>query len=109
MSSKTTTNSQTFDEFDWVRVREELDPGIIHETFRQKLLRKTLENPFIPIGTVATVSALVCGLYHFYKGNSKMSNYMMRARVGAQAFTICAFLGGFMITSSRKQSAVSKS
>lgn len=38
------------DELDWVKIREDLDSGYLTETIWQKAKRKTLENPFVPIG-----------------------------------------------------------
>ncbi|KAG9428446.1 HIG1 domain family member 2A, mitochondrial [Apis mellifera carnica] len=61
------------------------------------MIRKVKENPIIPFGILATTSALSYGLYSFYMGNTKMSQLMMRTRVGAQSFTLLAILGGWLI------------
>lgn len=45
-------------------------------------------------GCLSTVAALVVGLYNFNRGDSKKQQLMMRARVGAQGFTVAALLGG---------------
>jgi hypothetical protein len=45
-------------------------------------------------GALATVSVLSYGVYQLKTGDSKMSQKMMRWRIGAQAFTIVALLGG---------------
>lgn len=101
MSKEISTNSEnTFSELDWIRVRNELHKDEV-ETLGEKLIRKTKENPLIPIGTTATVAALSYGLWSFYQGNSQMSQYMMRARVGAQAFTIFSMVAGFVILSKK--------
>ncbi|CAK9794558.1 HIG1 domain family member 2A, mitochondrial [Anthophora plagiata] len=105
MSKDITTNSEnTFSELDWIRVRDELHKDIKIETLGEKLVRKTKENPLVPIGTTATVAALSYGLWSFYQGNSQMSQYMMRARVGAQAFTIFSMVAGFVILSQKDAS-----
>ncbi|KAG5309224.1 HIG2A protein, partial [Pseudoatta argentina] len=85
------------DELDWVKIREDLDSAYITETFFQKAIRKTQENPLVPIGAFATVTALSIGLFNFYKGKREMQQNMMRARVGAQAFTIVCMVVGFIM------------
>ncbi|KAL0134675.1 hypothetical protein PUN28_001456 [Cardiocondyla obscurior] len=85
------------DDLDWVKVREDLDGSYLTETIWQKATRKTKENPLVPIGALATTVALSLGVYNFYKGRTEMQQYMMRARVGAQAFTIVAMIAGFIL------------
>lgn len=46
--------------------------------------------------------ALSIGLFSFYKGKGKMQQYMMRARVGAQAFTIVCMVAGFISMSNKE-------
>ncbi|XP_039282145.1 HIG1 domain family member 2A, mitochondrial [Nilaparvata lugens] len=46
------------------------------------------------VGAGATATFLSVGLYYFVKGNSQNQQYMMRARVVAQAFTVGAFIFG---------------
>lgn len=60
------------------------------ETFREKIWRKTRENPAVPIGFAAV-------LFSFYMASRKMReqkslemNYWLRARVITQGFTILA-------------------
>ncbi|KAF7412679.1 hypothetical protein HZH66_001575 [Vespula vulgaris] len=86
---------------DWIKIKEvdvTEDIGQLPETSKDKLYRKVRENPFVPIGTLATVSALVYGLYNFSVGNRKMSQYMMRTRVAAQAFTFVAIITGLILS-----------
>ncbi|KAL2717883.1 hypothetical protein V1478_011759 [Vespula squamosa] len=87
---------------DWIKIKEvdvnEFTIGQLPETSKEKLFRKVRENPFVPIGTFATVSALVYGLYNFSIGNRKMSQYMMRTRVAAQAFTFVAIITGLILS-----------
>ncbi|EDV22925.1 uncharacterized protein TRIADDRAFT_17859, partial [Trichoplax adhaerens] len=68
------------------------------ETPFQKLLRKFKENPFVPLGMLATTVALSYGLVNFRRGDQKMSQMMMRARVGAQGATILAVIGGLLVS-----------
>uniref|UniRef100_F6W835 HIG1 domain-containing protein n=2 Tax=Ornithorhynchus anatinus TaxID=9258 RepID=F6W835_ORNAN len=64
------------------------------EGFREKFLRKTRENPVVPIGCLATAAALSYGLYCFHSGNKQKSQMMMRTRIAAQGFTLTAILVG---------------
>lgn len=95
--------SDPLEELDWVRFREDLYKGVEIETFQEKLVRKMSENPAIPIGTLSTVAALTFGLYSFYKGNTAMSQYMMRARVGSQAFTLLSVVVGFILLAKKEK------
>lgn len=38
------------DELDWVKIREDLDQDYLPQTIYEKAVRKTRENPFVPIG-----------------------------------------------------------
>ncbi|XP_019511111.1 PREDICTED: HIG1 domain family member 2A, mitochondrial [Hipposideros armiger] len=64
------------------------------ETFKEKFLRKTRENPMVPIGCLGTAAALAYGLYCFHRGQSHRSQLMMRTRIAAQGFTVAAILLG---------------
>ncbi|KAL9982480.1 hypothetical protein ACROYT_G004527 [Oculina patagonica] len=64
------------------------------ETMGQKFKRKTKENPFVPIGALATVGALSYGLFSFIRGDARMQQYMMRTRVAAQGGTLLAVIAG---------------
>jgi uncharacterized membrane protein YebE (DUF533 family) len=46
------------------------------------------------LGCLLTVGALAYGLVSFKRGDVKMQQYMMRARVTAQGATILAVCGG---------------
>ena len=50
----------------------------------------------LTIGALATVGALSYGLFSFVRGDTKMQQYMMRARVAAQGGTIVAVAGGVL-------------
>ena len=49
---------------------------------------------FFQTGALATVGALTYGLFSFIRGDTKMQQYMMRARVAAQGGTIVAVATG---------------
>ncbi|KAH0954477.1 hypothetical protein HN011_011216 [Eciton burchellii] len=88
-------SDQNFDELDWVKIRE--NSTYEPETILHKAKRKLRENPLVPIGCLATTVALTYGLYNFYKGNAVMQQHCMRARVGAQAFTILSIVAGLIL------------
>ncbi|CAH2047096.1 unnamed protein product, partial [Iphiclides podalirius] len=71
-------------DLDWVQLRR--DMGNMHhvETNKEKFIRKFSENPFVPIGCLATAGALTYGLWCFRNGKSKLSQKMMRLRIVAQ-------------------------
>lgn len=101
MSEDSKNKVETLDELDWVQIHNDAFGNGGIETFKEKLIRKTKENPMVPLGTVATLTALLIGLRSFYMGNIKMSQYMMRARVGAQAFTLFSIVAGLYLTASK--------
>ncbi|CAF0842743.1 unnamed protein product [Rotaria sordida] len=65
-------------------------------TFAQKASEKAKQNPLIPIGLLTTVGALTLGLRAVSRGDKWQSQMMMRARIGAQGFTILAVLASIM-------------
>ncbi|XP_015261146.1 PREDICTED: HIG1 domain family member 2A, mitochondrial [Gekko japonicus] len=73
------------------------------ETFKDKFLRKSRENPLVPIGCLGTAGVLTYGLICFKRGNTRQSQVMMRARVLAQGFTIAALMVGVVITAMKPQ------
>jgi len=64
------------------------------EKISNKFVRKFIENPFVPVGALATVGFLGVGLKNMYDGNRLKSQMMMRGRIAAQGFTVIAILGG---------------
>jgi hypothetical protein len=66
------------------------------ETFGDKFVRKTKENPLVPIGLAATITALSYGLWQMKTGDRAMSQKMMRMRIYAQSFTVFALIGGIL-------------
>ncbi|PPQ74387.1 hypothetical protein CVT26_000938 [Gymnopilus dilepis] len=64
------------------------------ETWTAKFARKFKENPWVPIGCVATCGALIMSAVKLRQGQSKQMNYWLRARVGLQGATVVALLMG---------------
>ncbi|XP_008144354.1 HIG1 domain family member 2A, mitochondrial [Eptesicus fuscus] len=73
------------------------------ESFKEKFLRKTRENPMVPIGCLGTAAALTYGLYCFHRGQSQRSQLMMRTRIAAQGFTVAAILGGLAVSAMKSR------
>ncbi|KAK4875089.1 hypothetical protein RN001_011511 [Aquatica leii] len=94
-------NTEQPPELDWIKFSNELEAMTHTETMVEKMKRKTRENPLVPIGCFATLCALTYGLWCFRQGRGQMSQYMMRARIGAQGFTIIAFVVGLGLSASR--------
>nr|XP_055238219.1 HIG1 domain family member 2A, mitochondrial [Gorilla gorilla gorilla] len=86
-------------------VIEGLSPTVYRnpESFKEKFLHKTHENPVVPIGCLATAAALTYGLYSFYQGNSQRSQLMMCTWIAAQGFTVTAILLGLAVTAMKSQ------
>lgn len=51
------------------------------------------------------MAALTYGLWCFRQGRAQHSQYMMRARIAAQGFTVFAILGGFFLGAGSSTSA----
>ena len=71
--SESKTNGEKLpngDEFDWIKLREEIGGEVLQaeETFKQKFSRKFNENPFVPVGCGLTACALIYGLWSFRQG-----------------------------------------
>ncbi|KAF8128545.1 hypoxia induced protein conserved region-domain-containing protein [Boletus edulis] len=60
------------------------------ESYGERALRKLWEEPFVPIGTFATVGAFTMAVIKLRRRESRSLNQWMRMRVAAQAFTIAA-------------------
>ncbi|XP_010898537.1 HIG1 domain family member 2A, mitochondrial [Esox lucius] len=72
------------------------------ETFQEKFMRKTKENPFVPIGCLGTAGALMYGLRAFKQGKTRQSQLLMRGRIFAQGFTVVAIIFGVFATTLKK-------
>ncbi|XP_054647905.1 HIG1 domain family member 2A, mitochondrial [Dunckerocampus dactyliophorus] len=69
-------------------------PRVKDETFKEKFIRKTKDNPFVPIGCLGTAGALMFGLRAFHQGKTRQSQMLMRGRIFAQGFTVVAIVIG---------------
>ncbi|XP_041779275.1 HIG1 domain family member 2A, mitochondrial [Anopheles merus] len=95
------------EELDWIQMRKDFS-GVHAETTKEKMARKINENPLVPIGCAATLTALGFGLWNFRQGRSQMSQYMMRARILAQGFTVIALIIGVGMTYGSKEPVAKK-
>ncbi|KAI1341187.1 hypoxia induced protein conserved region-domain-containing protein [Xylariaceae sp. FL0016] len=64
------------------------------ETGFKKITRKLREEPLIPLGTALTCLALYNAWRAMRRGDHAQVQRMFRARIGAQAFTVCAIVAG---------------
>ncbi|XP_061858622.1 HIG1 domain family member 2A, mitochondrial [Colius striatus] len=78
-------------------------PVFREEGFADKFMRKTRENPLVPLGCLCTLGVLTYGLVSFKRGNVRRSQLMMRARILAQGFTFAALLGGMVATAMKSK------
>ncbi|XP_035582075.1 HIG1 domain family member 2A-like [Zalophus californianus] len=87
-------------------VIEGFSPSIYstQESFKEKFLRKTRENPMVPIGCLGTAAALTYGLYCFHRGQSHHSQLMVHTRIAAQGFTVAAILLGLAASAMKSRS-----
>ncbi|XP_058021555.1 HIG1 domain family member 2A, mitochondrial [Ahaetulla prasina] len=68
------------------------------ESFESKFMRKFRENPFVPLGCLATAGILTFGLICFINNKPRQSQMMMRARVLAQGLTVASLIVGMAVT-----------
>jgi len=69
-------------------------PFFQQEGVKEKMIRKTKENPFVPIGCLFTAAVLVRGLWTLKSGETKKTQLFMRLRIAGQAFAVAAMVGG---------------
>jgi len=75
-----------------------------YETWTEKFKRKFNENPWVPVGCLATTGALLMASVKMRAGKSKDMQYWLRARVAFQGLTLVALVAGSMaIQAQRKQ------
>ncbi|XP_075223840.1 HIG1 domain family member 2A, mitochondrial-like [Lycorma delicatula] len=101
MSEKLKPKSETND-LEWLRLRPAADVPLNEETFIEKFYRKFKENPFVPLGALATSACLGLGLWHLKGSRSDKQQIYMRGRVLAQSFTIAAFVVGTAFFASKR-------
>ncbi|KAF7762289.1 hypothetical protein Agabi119p4_8882 [Agaricus bisporus var. burnettii] len=71
---------------------DETQPG--YEIWSDKFKRKFKENPWVPIGCLATTGALFMASVRMRHGKSQDMQYWLRARVLFQGVTVVALLAG---------------
>ncbi|KAE8595446.1 hypothetical protein XENTR_v10015751 [Xenopus tropicalis] len=60
-----------------------------------KLIRKSKESPFVPIGMAGFAAVVAYGLFKLKsRGNTKMSVHLIHMRVAAQGFVVGAMTCG---------------
>lgn len=64
------------------------------ETTKEKMQRRIMGSPAIPICLGMTGVCLVTGLWAFKTGRSRLSQMMQRGRVAFQGLTVAAFVAG---------------
>lgn len=65
---------------------------------RRSFMERAREDPLVPLGCAATALVLLGGLVTFYKGQTRLSNRFMQARVVAQGVTVAALAAGASAT-----------
>ncbi|KAF8635740.1 hypothetical protein AX15_000356 [Amanita polypyramis BW_CC] len=75
------------------------------ESWSEKFTRRFKENPWVPLGAMATVATLITASVKMRRGESQKMNRWLRARVAAQGFTILAICGGTYLVNKREQEA----
>ncbi|CAI9718421.1 Hypothetical predicted protein [Octopus vulgaris] len=83
-------------EFAYLPPPKELVFGKYEEGLKEKLIRKTKENPAVPFGLALTTFALSYGIWQMRTGNQRRSQMMMRLRIMGQGFTVVAILAGVL-------------
>ncbi|XP_053265421.1 HIG1 domain family member 1A, mitochondrial-like [Podarcis raffonei] len=62
-----------------------------------KLIRKSRESPFVPIGIAGFAAVVAYGLYKLkHRGDTKMSVHLIHMRVAAQGFVVGAMTCGVL-------------
>lgn len=85
------------------RPRVDWDAVEDHPLVRKSLMQRIKEDPLVPMGCLVTTLVLLGGLGTFSRGQSKLGNKFMQARVAAQTATVFAVAGGAYYTSQGKK------
>uniref|UniRef100_A0A670ZWD9 HIG1 hypoxia inducible domain family member 1A n=1 Tax=Pseudonaja textilis TaxID=8673 RepID=A0A670ZWD9_PSETE len=72
------------------------------ETVGSKLLRKSKDMPFVPVGLAGFFSLAAYGIYRLkHRGETKMSIHLIHTRMAAQGFVVgsivCGKLAGWLL------------
>ncbi|XP_039384019.1 HIG1 domain family member 1A, mitochondrial [Mauremys reevesii] len=74
-----------------------------------KLIRKSKESPFVPVGMAGLIAVVGYGLYKLkHRGNTKMSVHLIHMRVAAQGFVVGAMTCGVLYSMYREYLAKPK-
>ena len=96
------TDSNRMTNLEWQNLMEEMQAlAGEKETFKEKIVRKSKEQPLVPLGALATLSCLGMGLFNLYKGDKSRQQFFMRGRVAAQGFTIAVVAVALLSTLAR--------
>ncbi|XP_032093933.1 HIG1 domain family member 1A, mitochondrial [Thamnophis elegans] len=69
------------------------------ETAGSKLLRKSKEMPFVPLGLAGCLSLAAFGIYRVKnRGETKMSIHLIHTRMAAQGFVVGSIVCGVVYT-----------
>lgn len=85
------------------RPRVDWDAVEDHPLVRKSLMQRIKEDPLVPMGCLVTTLVLLGGLNTFTRGQSKLGNKFMQARVVAQTATVFAVAGGAYYSSQGKK------
>ncbi|XP_028405350.1 HIG1 domain family member 1A, mitochondrial-like [Dendronephthya gigantea] len=76
----------------------------VEESETDKLLRKSRDQPFVPLGILGTIGALAYGAYAYKnRGPMSTSRYLMRLRVIAQSMVVGAIMVGVGYTAIKEK------
>nr|XP_037282502.1 HIG1 domain family member 2A-like [Rhipicephalus microplus] len=86
------------DELEWIEIERSFrrEDSAQRGDRSQRVKDKLAANPFVPLGLLATVTALGFGLKTMLMGQSRQSQMMMRARVVCQGLTFAAIIVGIV-------------
>ncbi|XP_026578369.1 HIG1 domain family member 1A, mitochondrial-like isoform X2 [Pseudonaja textilis] len=69
------------------------------ETVGSKLLRKSKDMPFVPVGLAGFFSLAAYGIYRLkHRGETKMSIHLIHTRMAAQGFVVGSIVCGVVYT-----------
>ncbi|KAH7981243.1 hypothetical protein HPB49_022631 [Dermacentor silvarum] len=93
------------DELEWIEIEKSFRQEDAIETVDRatRMKNKLAANPFVPLGLLATVTALGFGLKTMITGQSRQSQMMMRTRVVCQGLTFVAILVGIVMGARKAQ------
>ncbi|OWZ16288.1 hypothetical protein PHMEG_0009941 [Phytophthora megakarya] len=70
---------------------------------KKSLWTRVKEDPLVPMGCALTTAVLLGGLMTFQRGQSKLGNKFMQARVVLQTATVIAVAGGAALAAGDKK------